>query len=52
MKRDADITALLSEHDRSGVPLYLFYKPGAPAADVLPQILTPDSVLGEVSGKN
>jgi thiol:disulfide interchange protein len=51
-KRDADITALLSEHGRSGVPLYLFYKPGAPAADVLPQILTPDAVLGEISTKN
>ena len=50
-KRDADITALLSEHDRSGVPLYLFYKPGAPAADVLPQILTPDAVLGEMRGR-
>ncbi|HTW33806.1 MAG TPA: protein-disulfide reductase DsbD domain-containing protein [Rhizomicrobium sp.] len=50
-KRDADITALLSEHDRSGVPLYLFYKPGAPAADVLPQILTPDAVLTEMGAK-
>jgi thiol:disulfide interchange protein len=50
-KRDADITALLSEHGRSGVPLYLFYKPGAPAADVLPQILTPDAVLTEINNK-
>ncbi len=40
-KRDAAITALLSAHDRSGVPLYLYYKPGATDAEVLPQILTP-----------
>jgi thiol:disulfide interchange protein DsbD len=50
-KRDAGITALLSAHDRSGVPLYLYYKPGAPDADVLPQILTPDAVLAALKGK-
>jgi thiol:disulfide interchange protein len=50
-KRDAAITALLSAHDRSGVPLYLYYKPGAADADVLPQILTQDAVLAEVEGR-
>jgi len=50
-KRDAAITALLSAHDRSGVPLYLYYKPGAADADVLPQILTPDAVLAALAGK-
>jgi len=50
-KRDAAITALLSAHGRSGVPLYLYYKPGAADADVLPQILTPDEVLAEINAK-
>src|SRR5271156_3048919 len=50
-KRDAAITALLAAHGRSGVPLYLYYKPGADDADVLPQILTPDAVLAAVEGK-
>ncbi len=50
-KRDAAITALLAAHDRSGVPLYLYYKPGASEADVLPQILTPQTVLAAVAAK-
>lgn len=50
-KRDAEITALLAAHDRSGVPLYLYYKPGAADANVLPQILTPGDVLAAVSAK-
>jgi thiol:disulfide interchange protein DsbD len=50
-KRDAAITDLLAAHGRSGVPLYLYYKPGAAEADVLPQILTPDTVLAAVDGR-
>lgn len=42
---DPEITALLTEHDRIGVPLYLFYPAGGKAAKVLPQILTEDIVL-------
>jgi thiol:disulfide interchange protein DsbD len=43
--RDATIAAALSEHGRSGVPLYLVY--GADGADpvVLPQLLTPGAVV-------
>jgi thiol:disulfide interchange protein DsbD len=37
---DAAITALLREHGRDGVPLYLLYPAGGGAALVLPQILT------------
>jgi len=44
-KRDAAITQLLEAHERSGVPLYLYYAPGAADAALLPQILTPDAVL-------
>ncbi len=47
-KRDAAVTALLTAHGRSGVPLYLYYKPGAADADILPQILTSEIVLAEV----
>ncbi len=43
---DERITRLLAEHGRSGVPLYLYYPAGAgQAAQVLPQLLTPDLVL-------
>jgi thiol:disulfide interchange protein len=48
-KRDAAITELLAAHGRSGVPLYLYFKPGASDADVLPQILTSDAVLAEIN---
>jgi thiol:disulfide interchange protein DsbD len=43
--RNPEITALLQAHGRSGVPLYLYYAPGAARAKVLPQILTADDVL-------
>ncbi len=44
--RDPAITSLLEAHQRPGVPLYLYFAPGAPDAIVLPQILTPQDVLG------
>jgi thiol:disulfide interchange protein/DsbC/DsbD-like thiol-disulfide interchange protein len=44
-RRDPEITALLAAHGRSGVPLYLYYAPGAAAPAVLPQILTEGEVL-------
>jgi thiol:disulfide interchange protein/DsbC/DsbD-like thiol-disulfide interchange protein len=47
-RRDAAITRLLEAHGRSGVPLYLYYAPGASDADVLPQVLTPDAVLSAI----
>lgn len=45
--RNAAIAAALAEHGRAGVPLYLFYPAtkGAPA-EVLPQLLTPETVVG------
>lgn len=48
--RNPEITALLEAHGRSGVPLYLYYAPGADEATVLPQILTEDVVLGAIGG--
>ncbi|HEX4158232.1 MAG TPA: protein-disulfide reductase DsbD domain-containing protein [Rhizomicrobium sp.] len=47
--RNPQVTALLQAHARSGVPLYLYYAPGAADAVVLPQILTPDTILGAVA---
>jgi thiol:disulfide interchange protein len=46
--RDASITRLLEAHGRSGVPLYLYYAPGAADAVVLPQVLTEAEVLKTV----
>jgi thiol:disulfide interchange protein DsbD len=48
--QDATIAAELARHGRAGVPLYLFYPPGATAPQVLPQILTPGSVRDLVQG--
>ena len=47
--RDADITALLQAQGRSGVPLYLYYAPGAQSPRILPQILTQDAVLSALA---
>ncbi|WP_040849176.1 thioredoxin family protein, partial [Nitrospirillum viridazoti] len=46
--RDAEITRVLQAHGRSGVPLYLFYRPGQAEPDVWPQILTEAQVLEAV----
>jgi thiol:disulfide interchange protein DsbD len=49
-RRDPQITKLLETHHRDGVPLYLYYAPGAAEAQVLPQILTEGEVLNAVGG--
>lgn len=48
--RDPAIDSVLAEYGRSGVPLYLYFAPGAQTADVLPQILTPDIVIDAIKG--
>ncbi|GGC95874.1 thiol:disulfide interchange protein DsbD [Aquisalinus flavus] len=40
--QDPEITRALEAQGRSGVPLYLFYAPGASEAQVLPQVLSFD----------
>lgn len=40
-RRDPAITRFLTAHGAAGVPLYLWYAPGA-EGEVLPQVLTPD----------
>lgn len=46
--QDPNISALLKQYGRSGVPLYLFYPAGKNSATVvLPQILTPEIVISQ-----
>jgi len=45
--RDEAITRFLTEHGAAGVPLYLWYRPGA-APQQLPQVLTP-AMLAELA---
>jgi thiol:disulfide interchange protein DsbD len=47
-RQDPVITTFLREHGRDGVPLYLYYGPGAASPEVLPQILTESIVLEAV----
>jgi thiol:disulfide interchange protein DsbD len=43
--RDSAIAAELQRHGRAGVPLYLYYAPGAETPRVLPQLLTESLLL-------
>jgi thiol:disulfide interchange protein DsbD len=43
--RNDEIARLLKDNGRSGVPLYLYYAPGAAKPVILPQILTQAGVL-------
>ena len=38
---DPELGRFIEQHNRAGVPLYLYYGPGAAAPVVLPQVLTP-----------
>uniref|UniRef100_UPI0015756146 thioredoxin family protein n=1 Tax=Sphingomonas bacterium TaxID=1895847 RepID=UPI0015756146 len=46
---DAKLGAFIQAHNRAGVPLYLYYAPGATEPEVLPQVLTP-SLLESLAG--
>jgi thiol:disulfide interchange protein DsbD len=48
--QNPEITQLLKDNGRSGVPLYLYYAPGASNPVILPQILTAGGVLGTIGG--
>jgi thiol:disulfide interchange protein/DsbC/DsbD-like thiol-disulfide interchange protein len=47
--RDPEITSLLKDLGRAGVPLYLFWAPGAERPKILPQVLTESLILTELS---
>jgi DsbC/DsbD-like thiol-disulfide interchange protein/cytochrome c biogenesis protein CcdA len=48
--RDPAITAFLTEQGAAGVPLYLWYAPGAAAPEQLPQVLTPELLEQQARG--
>ncbi len=48
--KNPEITALLEAHGREGVPLYLYYAPGAAEPKILPQILTEGEVVKALNG--
>lgn len=48
--RDEAVTTFLSEQGAAGVPLYLWYEPGASEPETLPQVLTPDSLVERAGG--
>ncbi|MDB5739753.1 MAG: thiol:disulfide interchange protein [Alphaproteobacteria bacterium] len=48
--QNSEITALLKENGRSGVPMYLYYAPGAQKPQILPQILTDANVTAALGG--
>ncbi len=43
--RNSEIAAALETYERSGVPLYIFWKPGMPQAEILPAILRKKDIL-------
>ncbi len=49
--RNPEITKLLEANARSGVPLYLYYAPGAANPRVLPQVLTAGEIASAVNAK-
>lgn len=49
--RDPEITSLLKELGRAGVPLYLYWAPGADGPKILPQVLTEAAIISELQAK-
>lgn len=47
--RDPEITGVLKELGRAGVPLYLYWAPGTEKPKILPQVLTEAMILSELS---
>ena len=48
--RNPEISAALRAVARDGVPLYLYYAPGAAEPVILPQVLTPALVIAAIGG--
>lgn len=44
-----ELGRFIEQHNRAGVPLYLWYKPGASAPEILPQILTNAELTGRAA---
>jgi thiol:disulfide interchange protein DsbD len=50
--KDPQITQLLNQYNRSGVPLYLVFPTGSGSAEILPQLLTKTSLLKALDRAN
>jgi len=48
---DPALGRFIERHNRAGVPLYLWYKPGEPEPRVLPQILTQQGLIDLAQGR-
>jgi thiol:disulfide interchange protein DsbD len=47
--KDPQITKLLNQYNRNGVPLYLLFSSNSQNAQVLPQILTESLLLDKIN---
>ena len=47
---DPVLGRFIEQHNRAGVPLYLYYKPGASEPEILPQVLTPGMLSALAEG--
>ena len=43
--RNEEIAAGLAKYNRSGIPLYIFWKPGMTESKILPAVLTEDILI-------
>lgn len=50
--KDPQITQLLNQYDRNGVPLYLVFPKGPGAAEILPQLLTKNGLIKALNRVN
>ena len=48
---DPEITRFLESRGRAGVPLYLWYRPGAAQPEELPQVLTPGTLISRAQAQ-
>ena len=47
--KDPEITQLLNQHNRNGVPLYLLFSSDSKEAEILPQILTESLLVAKIN---
>ena len=46
--RNEDIAIGLARYERTGIPLYIFWKPGMPGSKILPAVLTEDILINSM----
>ena len=46
--RNEDIAIGLARYERTGIPLYIFWKPGMPGSKILPAVLTEDILIKSI----